>query len=101
MRLPAQAVEWAWGLLPEMEGVSTHTCASGAHVDELLCAKLQEEAGRLKSIWESKKVIDQDSHALPSLLYQCQGSTATAVAGLVSDLHQDKGRNSWDTEKQK
>lgn len=34
---------------------------------ELLClvAKLQEELGRLRSIWEPKKVIDQWIYALP------------------------------------
>lgn len=41
-------------LLPEIEGKSKHTCVRCAQVDELLSlvAKLQEEVGRLRSIWE-------------------------------------------------
>lgn len=53
-----------------------------------------------KQLGVRKGNIDQESHALPSLLCPCQASMATAVAGRVSDLHQDKGRNFWDTEEQ-
>lgn len=45
-----------------------------AWADGLPClvAKLQEELGRLGSIWESEKVIDEWSHALLSQVCTCQ-----------------------------
>lgn len=38
-----------------------------------LIAKFQEELGRLRSIWESEKVVDQRSPALPSQVHTWNG----------------------------
>lgn len=87
-------------LLPEMEGEGKCTHVRCAQVDQRLCLvdKLQEEMGRMRSICESDKVVDQWNHAMLSQVCTYQPGTATAKAGLASDLHQDKGSNLRDTE---
>lgn len=76
-----------------MEDDSKQTCGRCTQVDELLClvAELWEEMGRLRSISESEKGIDQWSCALPSLVLTRQLSMATTEVGPVPVLCQDEG----------
>lgn len=56
-----------------MESSCGHTCGGCSQEEELLClvAELQEEVGKLRSIWESKKEVDEWSCALQFLVYVC------------------------------
>lgn len=57
--------------------------------------------GRLRSISESEKEIDQWSYALPPLIHTSQLSMAAAEVDLVSVLCQDEGSIMRDKEEWK
>ncbi|PKU29277.1 death-associated protein 1 [Limosa lapponica baueri] len=63
----------------EIDDDGKHACGRCVQVDELLClvTELQEEVGKLRSIRQSEKEIDQRSSALPSLIHTSQPSIAT------------------------
>ncbi|GAB0209404.1 sodium- and chloride-dependent neutral and basic amino acid transporter B(0+)-like [Grus japonensis] len=80
----------------EMERDSKHACGRCDQVDVLLClmSELQEEMGKLRSIRQSEKEIDQWSCALPSLVQTSQLSMATIenryeALGMVDKAHDE------------
>lgn len=91
------------GSLPEMEDDSKYTCRRCTQVDKLiyLVTELWEKVGRLRSILESQKEIDQCSCVLPSLVQKSQRRMATTEVGPVSVLCQNEGSITRDKEEWK